>query len=141
MRWVVCTIIVAGVIWWATSYSDSAYDDVLIEYVPHVHQKSDFCGEACAEMVLRYLGQELTQNDVFDRSGVIPVLGRGCYTAELKKALDFIGFQVGATWYRFDETAAAERVQSTSGLFWDTTRKATKLSTMNRRRRTVPISE
>ena len=32
------------------------YSDVLIKDVPHVKQKPDFCGEACAEMALARLG-------------------------------------------------------------------------------------
>jgi len=32
------------------------YKDVLIKDVPHVQQKNDFCGEACAEMYLQKLG-------------------------------------------------------------------------------------
>ena len=31
------------------------YQDVLIKEVPHVKQKPDFCGEACAEMFLKKL--------------------------------------------------------------------------------------
>ena len=73
---------------------------VLIRDVPHVLQKPDFCGEACVEMAARRLGHALTQDDVFNASGVDPALGRGCRTAELKRALETLGFRPGATWYR-----------------------------------------
>src|SRR5215475_7770750 len=49
----------------------------LIRGVPHVRQKPDFCGEACAEMVLAWQGRSGTQDDVFDLSGIDPALGRG----------------------------------------------------------------
>jgi hypothetical protein len=43
------------------------YADVLIKDVPHVRQKPDFCGEACAEMALTKLGKKWTQDDVFNQ--------------------------------------------------------------------------
>ena len=46
--------------------------DVLIKGVPHVVQKPDFCGEACAEMFLRKLGKRMDQDYVFDQSGLDP---------------------------------------------------------------------
>jgi hypothetical protein len=67
--------------------------------MPHVVQKSDFCGEACAEMVLRKLGKKINQDQVFNASGVSPMLGRGCYTGDLHKALKKIGFSVGNVFY------------------------------------------
>jgi hypothetical protein len=85
-----------------------AFKSVLIKDVPHVRQKPDFCGEACAEMFLKKLGSKIDQDEVFDRSGVAPAYGRGCYTAELKRALESLGFRPGATWYQV-EAAAAER--------------------------------
>ncbi len=74
--------------------------DVLIEGIAHVRQRTDFCGEACAEMYLRKLGKNIDQDDVFNESGVDPVPGRGCFTAELAEALRQIGFKVGKVWYR-----------------------------------------
>ena len=68
---------------------------VVIRDVPHVKQKPDFCGEACAEMWLRRRKAALDQDDVFDQSGLDPTLGRGCYTKELIQALQRIGFRVG----------------------------------------------
>ena len=72
----------------------------LIAGVPHVKQKPDFCGEACAEMVLRHLGKAATQDDVFNAGGVDPLLGRGCWTKELAVALGRIGFKVGEVWHK-----------------------------------------
>ena len=68
---------------------------VLIRDVPHVRQKPDFCGEACAEMWLRSRKVAVDQDYVFDQSGLDPVLGRGCYTKELAQALKRIGFRIG----------------------------------------------
>ena len=56
---------------------------------------ADFCGEACAEMVLRKLGKKGDQNYVFEMSGLDPKLGRGCYSAGLMRALKRIGFKDG----------------------------------------------
>lgn len=79
-------------------------DSVLIQNIPHVFQHHDFCGEACAEMVLRKLGHKMTQNDVFGFSGLDPSLGRGCYAAELRTALHTIGFRIGPVWYNVRPT-------------------------------------
>ncbi|MFO1489937.1 MAG: C39 family peptidase [Kiritimatiellia bacterium] len=62
--------------------------------IPHVKQKPDFCGEACVEMWLRKLGYATTQDEVFNRSGLDPLEGRGCYTRELVQACETIGFKV-----------------------------------------------
>src|SRR5262249_33847576 len=72
-----------------------SYRDVRIEGIPHVRQNPDFCGEACVEMALAKLGYRLTQDQVFDLSGVDPSLGRGMVTAELKTALERVGFDPG----------------------------------------------
>jgi len=68
---------------------------VLMHDVPHVQQKPDFCGEACAAMALARLGTRIDQDDVFNQSGLDPALGRGCHTADLAKALKRIGFRIG----------------------------------------------
>ncbi|MDP6058523.1 MAG: C39 family peptidase [Pirellulaceae bacterium] len=88
--------------------AEPAYQSVLIENVPHVRQKPDFCGEACAEMYLLKLGKRLDQDFVFDQAGLDPTLGRGCYTRELAVALRRIGFQTGNAWYGVS-TADADR--------------------------------
>ncbi len=89
----------------------SAYSDVLIEGVPHVLQKPDFCGEACAEMVLRKLGHAVDQDQVFDRSGLDPALGRGCYTRDLDRALVAIGFKTGRVAYYVNPDKASEQME------------------------------
>jgi len=78
------------------------YKSVYIDNIPHVKQKPDFCGEACAEMVLTKLGKKMDQDFVFDASGLDPRLGRGCYTKELYQALKKIGFKVGTGGYTVD---------------------------------------
>jgi hypothetical protein len=72
---------------------------LIIRDVPHVMQSPDFCGEACSEMVLRKLGKKITQGQVFNASGLDPLLGRGCYSGDLSKALRKIGFSVGNVFY------------------------------------------
>lgn len=79
--------------------------------VPFVHQRPDFCGEAVAEMALRRLGHDVTQDDVFDASGVDPLLGRGVWTNELARALRTWGLEPGQTWYRIDPRTAAQQVE------------------------------
>ena len=75
-------------------------DSVVIGNIPHVRQKPDFCGEACAEMFLRKLGYpQWNQFHVFNMSGLDPVTGRGCHTRELDAALSRIGFNTGSVWY------------------------------------------
>ncbi|MEX2287524.1 MAG: C39 family peptidase [Planctomycetaceae bacterium] len=87
---------------------------VRIDGVPHVRQKPDFCGEACAEMYLRKLGRNIDQDQVFDHAGLDPLLGRGCYTRELAKALADIGFDIGPVWFR---VTAAEANNSLNDQF------------------------
>jgi hypothetical protein len=83
------------------SGDELAAKSILISGVPHVHQKPDFCGEACAASWLQKLGVGADQDAVFDASGLDPALGRGCYTKELADALRRIGFDTGDVWYRF----------------------------------------
>ena len=64
---------------------------VLIQGVPHVQQKPDFCGEADVEMYLRFLGKEITQDQVFAMSGMDPARGKGVTTTELATALARLG--------------------------------------------------
>ena len=65
----------------------ATYKSVQIQDVPHVRQKPDFCGEACAAMYLQKLGRPVDQDYVFDQSGLDPMEARGCYTKELAAAL------------------------------------------------------
>ena len=76
------------------------YASVRIVNVPHVEQKPDFCGEACAEMYLRKLGHRISQDDIYNLSGLDPMKGRGCHTAELSLALRTVGFRTGGVWYK-----------------------------------------
>ncbi|MEN8149610.1 MAG: C39 family peptidase, partial [Planctomycetota bacterium] len=81
-----------------TAPPPSAPRAMLLEGVPHVRQKPDFCGEACAEMWLRKLGQRHTQDDVYNFADLDPSKGRGCYAPELNRALRRIGFATGDVW-------------------------------------------
>jgi hypothetical protein len=83
-----------------TNSPAGVYKSVLISDVPHVRQKPDFCGEACAAMYLRKLGRPVDQDYVFDASGLDPREARGCYTKELATALESIGFRTGSVWYK-----------------------------------------
>src|SRR5262245_56819926 len=87
-------------------HSRATYRDALIPNIPHVRQRDDFCGEACAEMVLRKLGKKGNQDDIFNQSGLDPALGRGCYSADLKRALDHIGFKTGDVFYHVNVAQA-----------------------------------
>ena len=104
------TLLAIGVC--ACSEVRAAYRDVLIQDVPHVRQKPDFCGEACAEMALRKLGHDINQDAVFNRAGLDPALGRGCHTAELAKALRDIGFKVGPVWNKVRVVKLASEMES-----------------------------
>jgi hypothetical protein len=85
-----------------------AYRSVCFRDVPHVVQKPDFCGEACVEMWLQKLGRKLTQDDVFNASGLDPLEGRGCHTKELAKAMANLGFHPGPVWH---PAAAADKAE------------------------------
>lgn len=95
----------------ATTFATD-YPDVLINDVPHVRQKSDFCGEACLEMILRKLGYVINQDDVFNASGTDPALGRGCVTRELATAMAKLGFTPGQVYYSIDATQAAAELEA-----------------------------
>jgi hypothetical protein len=77
---------------------NSPWADVLLTGAPHVRQKPDYCGEACAEMALRRLGVDIDQDGVFALTGVDPALDRGAWTRELKVGLEAVGFRVGQVW-------------------------------------------
>ncbi len=89
-----------------------AYAPALIPGVPHVRQKPDFCGEACVEMALHKLGRRTTQDQVFNASGLDPALGRGVYTAELRTALQRIGFDPGSVFSTVDAASPAPGIEA-----------------------------
>ena len=117
-------LLAGGVVWWGiepglrsrgvsmAADSRPRYRSVRIDEVPHVKQKPDFCGEACAAMYLARLGYRVDQDDVFDQSGVAPELGRGCHTGELRTALKRIGFDVGPVWYRIVADRASDELEA-----------------------------
>lgn len=78
--------------------------------VPFVQQKPDFCGEAAAEMALRRLGRDVTQDDVFNASGLDPLEGRGVWTNELAAALRALGVEPGDVWYRVRPADATKQI-------------------------------
>jgi len=74
---------------------EARYSPVLLEGAPHLRQKPDFCGEACASMALARLGKRVSQDDVFNLTGLDPALGQGATTREMEIALGRLGFAVG----------------------------------------------
>jgi hypothetical protein len=92
--------------------SKTAYPDALIKNVPHVKQRVDFCGEACVEMVLRKLGKKGDQDYVFNMSQLDPLQGRGCYSADLARALKRIGFNTGDVFFTVDAAHADRGVEA-----------------------------
>jgi hypothetical protein len=83
----------------SSAMAEAKWASVKIEGVPHIEQKPDFCGEACAAMWLAKLGKTGDQDWVFDRSELDPSLARGDYAPELAKALTSIGFVIGKGWF------------------------------------------
>src|ERR1700752_2970564 len=96
----------------SAAHAATEYRDTLIAGVPHVAQRDDFCGEACAEMVLRKLGKKGDQDYVFNMSGLDPPLGRGCYSSDLARALRGIGFKTGDVFYTIDADRANEEIDA-----------------------------
>jgi hypothetical protein len=96
----------------AAGFSQPPYRDVLIKNVLHVKQRPDFCGEACVEMVLRKLGKRGDQNLVFNMSGLDPAEGRGCYSADLRRALERIGFKPGDVFFNIDAAQADDQIEA-----------------------------
>lgn len=90
----------------------TAYPSVLLDKVPHVEQRPDFCGEACAEMGLARFGLHYSQDQIFTLSGVDPLKGRGLVTDELARTLVSLGFDVGRVWNRVDPQNAAPQLEA-----------------------------
>ncbi|MDH3718477.1 MAG: C39 family peptidase [Planctomycetota bacterium] len=91
--------------------SAAAYRSTLIRDVPHIRQKPDFCGEACAAMFLQCLGHPCDQDAVFDQAGLDPLKGRGCFTRELNQALHNVGFETGPVWHHVQPARAAAQME------------------------------
>ena len=87
------------------------YVSVMLRDIPHIQQETDFCGEACAEMILKKLGTQWTQNDVFNASEVDPTEGRGCYSADLARALKRIGFDTGQVFYSIEASHSTDELE------------------------------
>src|SRR5215467_1909001 len=102
--------------------SDAEPPAMLIAGVPHIRQEPDFCGEACVAMYLRKLGYEVDQRAVFDRTGLDPRLGRGAYTAELKRAIEAFGFRPGPVWFKIRAGDAAELERARDAMYADLAR-------------------
>ena len=88
------------------------YRAALIKAIPHVRQRPDFCGEACAEMALRRLGHQISQDQVFAATGVDPAQGRGAYTAGLVRGLRKLGFKLGTVWHHVKPTKAGAQLEA-----------------------------
>ncbi len=88
------------------------HGSVTIQDVPHIRQKPDFCGEACAAMFLQKLGRPVDQDYVFDVARLDPMQARGCYTKELARALKNIGFDTGPVWHRVEAAKGGAQLES-----------------------------
>jgi hypothetical protein len=113
--WVSAWLLLPALLAGAAPATDAGRRSVLIPDVPHVRQKPDFCGEACAEMFMKKLGSKATQDDVFNASGLDPRLGRGCRSAELGTALEKLGFDIGPISYPVAPTRAGAEL----GILWN----------------------
>jgi hypothetical protein len=111
-RTVFSLVFVAIILLASAAFSQSLYRDALIPSVPHVKQLPDFCGEACVEMVLRKLGKRGDQKYVFNMSGLDPTKGRGCYSADLARALKRIGFTPGNVFFNIDVAHADDQIEA-----------------------------
>jgi len=99
----------------AAGVGEGRHGTVLIEGVPHVEQKPDFCGEAAAEMALRHFGKPYDQDQVFALSGMSPERGMGATTRELQTALTHAGFEVGPVWHTVAANNAAAGLEQLFG--------------------------
>ncbi|MBN1556423.1 MAG: C39 family peptidase [Phycisphaerae bacterium] len=82
---------------------------VVIQGVPHILQKPDFCGEACLAMWSKKSGYKVSQNWVFGAAGVCPELGRGAFAPELYRAIQGFGLDPGPkeqAWAKMNPTQA-----------------------------------
>ncbi len=85
---------------------------LLIKDVPFIVQKPDFCGEACIAAWLSHLGHTISQDQVFNLSGVDPNLGRGCITSDMKTVLERMGFNPGFVWFKINAKRPEKEMNS-----------------------------
>lgn len=115
----------------APQNSAKALASVLIEGVPHVQQKPDFCGEAATESWLSALGVALDQDRVFALSNMDPARGMGATTGELRVALERLGFDVGPVWQTIPAADDAAIAQAFSELHADLQRRVPSIVCMH----------
>lgn len=85
---------------------------LLIRDVPFIKQKPDFCGEACIASWLSRQGRAVSQDYIFNLSGVDPHLGRGCVTSEMKTALELLGFKPGPVWFNLNAKSPEKEINA-----------------------------
>ena len=85
---------------------------IILKNVPHIKQKPDFCGEACVSMFLQSTGHKISQDDVFNASGLSPLKARGCYAKELHQALKVLKFEPGQSWYKTSPEKATKMAET-----------------------------
>lgn len=90
----------------------SQYSTIVINNVPHIQQKRDFCAETCAAMYLQKLGENMDPDYVFDRADVPAINMRGLYASELAYALNQIGFNTGTIWTPHSDESDLEKAFS-----------------------------
>lgn len=82
----------------AAPLEDRAPLPAFVDGIPHVHQRPDFCGEACLAMALAARGLDVDQDEVFALTGVDPLAGRGAVARELVVAAQALGYAPGPVW-------------------------------------------
>lgn len=88
------------------------FSTVVINNVPHIEQKNDFCAEACAAMYLQKLGENMDQDYIYDRAQIPATEARGLYASELAFALEQIGFDIGSVWTPHSDEADLDKAFS-----------------------------
>jgi hypothetical protein len=88
------------------------FQSVNLDGFTHVQQKEDFCGEADVEMFLRREGRDVSQDDVFNASGLDPLRGRGVVTDELSRALRAYGIEPGQVWFKAPSSKEKEHTDA-----------------------------
>ena len=69
--------------------------------IPFEVSQPGFSGEACLSMYLQSCGHDISQEQVFSRSGLDPSEGRGCQTDELIRTAQYFGLDPGPVWHSF----------------------------------------